>query len=87
MIWRLLLLLLSGLVGVGSTDPDRKPTGLPACRSEVLGDERAGLDEFMRTVDRNDAARSRSETHRMMLEGARNFFAPFPGGNGRSCAT
>jgi cytochrome c peroxidase len=101
-LWSLPLALLPALLTIGgcnaapddegrAADGSQDATGSntktgSGCRVEVLGGDRAGLEEFRRTTE-NDAALQHNSGLGDILEGAANFFLPFPGGNGRACAT
>ena len=56
-------------------------------------DDEAQLDDALQTIDADGVAMAAAGTPRSredeqkLIRGARNFFRPFPGGNGRSCAT
>jgi hypothetical protein len=57
------------------------------CRPLTLGDERINLKRVLQDLGR-ERLRGRLTGDRMQIvKGAFNFFLPFPGGNGRSCAT
>jgi cytochrome c peroxidase len=57
-------------------------------RKVLLGDERANLSRVLKQLgfDKLNSAILSAEQLKV-LRGALNFFLPFPGGNGRSCAT
>jgi cytochrome c peroxidase len=63
-------------------------TRRPSCHTEQLGGERANLDEVLRELDLTRKGRRPDGADPLTLwRGALKFFLPFPGGNGRSCAT
>lgn len=70
----------------GEVSQDASASGPSACRRESLGGESEALEQYRRGLDA-DASLQRSENLGDILEGAVNFFLPFPGGNGRACAT
>lgn len=51
-----------------------------------LGGEAAHLDQVIQEIERTNFSRLDVDKGKV-LRGALNFFLPFPGGNGRSCAT
>ncbi len=75
----------AGVVNAASQETIGGRTGARPCRPEVSDDESAQFDEALRRLE--GGALHRDGTWLKVLEGARNFLAPFPGGNGRSCAT
>jgi cytochrome c peroxidase len=74
-----------GVVRAASRETVGGSTGARHCRPEVLDDGSARFGEALRRLE--GEAWHRDGTWLMVLEGARNFVAPVPGGNGRSCAT
>jgi cytochrome c peroxidase len=60
----------------------------PAAEQEklILGGEAAHLDGILRELEREDPG-GLDVDKKKAIKGALNFFLPFPGGNGRSCAT
>lgn len=51
-----------------------------------VGSEVDQLDLILRAIDHDDFGHLGTDRQKV-IEGAKNFFLPFPGGNGRSCAT
>lgn len=85
---------LAALIFVAVTALVRAAQPAPHVATHVLlGEEQAHLASALRHLDEEDRAldrtgRPRSHEERQTLrKGARNFFRPFPGGNGRACAT
>lgn len=74
---QILFAALAVTFGFGSTNAE---TG--ASQSSEL----AFLPEIVRSIEAGDFGASREEQRRA-LQGAVNFFTPYPNGNGRSCAT
>jgi cytochrome c peroxidase len=57
-------------------------------RKMILGDERANLSRVLQHLGLDKANHALLSPEQLkVLKGALNFFLPFPGGNGRSCAT
>jgi cytochrome c peroxidase len=60
---------------------------------ERFDDGEAQLADVLRTIQAENRARSAAghprsrKDNELLIRGAENFFRPFPGGNGRSCAT
>jgi cytochrome c peroxidase len=56
-----------------------------------LGEEEAELNAALRRIDADETLAGRDPASRrtkaIVVQGAINFFRPFPGGNGRACAT
>jgi cytochrome c peroxidase len=90
LMWtRRVAILAVTLVGLGQARDLRSDT----LRHELLVDQEAQLAAALREIEVEEAeqvragrARSR-DGKRKIVRGALNFFRPFPGGNGRSCAT
>jgi cytochrome c peroxidase len=90
LMWtRRVAILAVTLVGLGQARDLRSDT----LRHELLVDQEAQLAAALREIEVEEAeqvragrARSR-DGKRTIVRGALNFFRPFPGGNGRSCAT
>jgi cytochrome c peroxidase len=86
---RILAVLLLTLAALGQGQARRQNSHIP----EQLADDEAQLARALRDIDAADVAlaragQPRSRGDRMkVVRGALNFFRPFPGGNGRSCAT
>ena len=86
---RILAVLLVTLIWLGQAHAWRQNSHIP----EQLAEDEAQLARALRDIDAEDAAldragQPRSHADRMkIVQGALNFFRPFPGGNGRSCAT
>jgi cytochrome c peroxidase len=86
---RILVVLLVTLFGLGQGHARRQTSHIP----EQLADDEAQLARALRDIDAADVALARvgespSLGDRLkVIRGAVNFFRPFPGGNGRSCAT
>jgi cytochrome c peroxidase len=57
---------------------------MPVCSS--VGEEALGLASVLQEIDLPGSLHAGSDKEKVIL-GAINFFTPFPGGNGRSCAT
>ena len=84
---KLVLALIAGVTGVGGYCAGFSGSAAPAAeRQEEILDEAANLDAILREIDREDSNRIGVDKKKA-LKGAINFFRPFPGGNGRSCAT
>jgi cytochrome c peroxidase len=84
---KLLLALIAGVTGVGGYCAGFSGSAAPAAeRQEEILDEAANLDAILREIEREDSSRLGVDKKKA-LKGALNFFRPFPGGNGRSCAT
>jgi len=82
---KLALMLTVGIMGVGAYCVG--PESSAASRTPAaLGGEAAGLDRILSDIERDDFG-SLGTDRAKVLRGAVNFFLPFPGGNGRSCAT
>jgi cytochrome c peroxidase len=86
---RILAVLLVPLVGLDQAHAPRQSSHIPG----QLADDEAQLAQVLREINEADVElarvgqpRSQSDTMRV-VRGAVNFFRPFPGGNGRSCAT
>jgi cytochrome c peroxidase len=85
----LLLLLLSpaALAQQRRGQARHQPPG-GACRKVVLGDESAGLRRVLRQLGLGrPGVPPHSRDPLVLWRGAVGFFLPFPGGNGRACAT
>ena len=85
---KLVLALLAGVMGVGVycagfINSAASATGR---QEEILDDEASNLDVILRELEREDSGLVGVDKKKA-LKGAINFFRPFPGGNGRSCAT
>ncbi|HEX6622386.1 MAG TPA: hypothetical protein VF064_01645, partial [Pyrinomonadaceae bacterium] len=90
---KLAVVLIAGVVSVGTYGAGFASRPRPSVEKqpvaeqggEILGDEVASLDAMVRQIEGEDF--SRPGDREKVLKGALNFFRPFPGGNGRSCAT
>jgi cytochrome c peroxidase len=88
------LSLIVVVMGVGAyyTRPDSSAASategslVAEQQGEILGDEAIHLDGILRQIEREDSSLLGIDKKKA-LKGAVNFFLPFPGGNGRSCAT
>jgi cytochrome c peroxidase len=85
---KLVLALGAGVIGAGVYCPGFGGFTAPAAerQEEILGDEAAQLGGILREIEREDSSLTGNDKKKA-LKGAINFFMPFPGGNGRSCAT
>jgi hypothetical protein len=84
---RILMIACLGLLVSPAAEADARP---PGCPNLLLGDERANRVQVRREPS-TDLARPGTlpdvADPVQVLRGALKFFLPFPGGNGRSCAT
>ena len=79
------LVIVAGLIQTGAVSQD---LGLEELLSEDAQLQTALLDIEAEAADRaRDGQPSSRAATRKVIRGAVNFFRPFPGGNGRSCAT
>lgn len=85
---KIVLALIAGVMGVGVYCAGFSDSAAPAAerQEEILDDEAGRLDAILREIERNDSS-ILGVDKKKALKGALNFFRPFPGGNGRSCAT
>jgi len=85
---KLVLVLTAGMTSIGAYCAGPESSAAPAagCIPAALGSEAAGLDRILREIEAGNFGRLGTNRAKV-LKGAVNFFLPFPGGNGRSCAT
>jgi hypothetical protein len=91
---KLVLAMVAGVMGVGVYCLGFGGAAAPAAdrplaaerQEEILGDEAIHLYGILREIEREDSSLLGVDKMKA-LKGALNFFMPFPGGNGRSCAT
>jgi cytochrome c peroxidase len=91
---KLVLAMIAGVMGVGVYCLGFGGAAAPAAdrplaaerQEEILGDEAIHLYGILREIEREDSSLLGVDKMKA-LKGALNFFMPFPGGNGRSCAT
>jgi cytochrome c peroxidase len=85
---KLVLALIAGVMGVGGYCAGFISSAAPAAeqQDEIFGADASNLDAILREIEREDSSHSDVDKKKA-LKGAINFFMPFPGGNGRSCAT
>ncbi|HEY6403171.1 MAG TPA: hypothetical protein VI479_17255, partial [Blastocatellia bacterium] len=83
---KIVLTLITALTSIGVYNIGSGEA--PATEQEklILGDDTAHLDGILREIEREDSG-GLDIDKKKALKGALNFFLPFPGGNGRSCAT
>jgi cytochrome c peroxidase len=78
----------AGFYCTGYGSPTRPAVeNIPAAEQngEILSNEFVRLESMLREIEGEDF--SRLDDKVKVIKGALNFFLPFPGGNGRSCAT
>lgn len=83
---KIVLTLIGAVIGVGAYYIGSGKAPLPDQVKLILGDETAQLDGILRAIEREDSGDLGVDKNKV-IKGALNFFLPFPGGNGRSCAT
>jgi hypothetical protein len=85
---KLVLALIAGVMSVGVYCAGFSGSAAPAAewQDEIFGADASNLDAILREIEREDSSHSDVDKKKA-LKGALNFFMPFPGGNGRSCAT
>jgi cytochrome c peroxidase len=85
---KLVLALIAGVMSVGVYCAGFSGSAAPAAgqQDEIFGADASNLDAILREIEREDSIHSDVDKKKA-LKGAINFFMPFPGGNGRSCAT
>ncbi len=86
--FKLVLTLIVGVMGVSLYCAGFSGSAAPAAerQGEFFDEEAAHLKVILREIEREDSSRLGIDKKKA-LKGAVNFFSPFPGGNGRSCAT
>ena len=85
---KIVLALIAGVMGVGVYCSGSIGSAAPAAdrQEEILSDEAIHLYGIIREIEREDSSLLGVDKKKAS-KGAINFFRPFPGGNGRSCAT
>jgi cytochrome c peroxidase len=85
---KMVLALIAGVMGVGVYCAGFSGSAAPAAelQDEIIGADASNLDAMIREIEREDSSHLGVDKMKA-LKGAFNFFMPFPGGNGRSCAT
>src|SRR5262245_40677447 len=85
---KLVLALIAGVMGGGvyCVGSGGATAPAPEQQENILGDEAGRLDAILLEIEREDSGLAGIDKKKA-LKGAVNFFMPFPGGNGRSCAT
>jgi cytochrome c peroxidase len=85
---KFMLSLIAGVIGIGVYCGSFSSSAAPAAelQDEIIGAEASNLDAMIREIEREDSSHLGVDKMKA-LKGAFNFFMPFPGGNGRSCAT
>src|SRR5262245_22300229 len=85
---KLVLALIAGVMGVSVYCAGFSGSAAPAAerQDEIFSADASNLDAMLREIEGEDSSRLGIDKMKA-LKGAFNFFMPFPGGNGRSCAT
>jgi hypothetical protein len=85
---KFMLSLIVVVMGVGVYCAGFSGSAAPAAeqQDEIFSADASNLDAMLREIEREDLSRLGVDKMKA-LKGAFNFFMPFPGGNGRSCAT
>jgi cytochrome c peroxidase len=85
---KLVLALIAGMMGGGVYCIGSGGAAAPALERQesIFGAEGGSLDVIIREIEREDSSLLGIDKLKA-IKGAFNFFRPFPGGNGRSCAT
>lgn len=85
---KFMLSLIAGVIGVGVYCGSFSSSAAPAAelQDEIISADASSLDAMIREIEREDSSHLGVDKMKA-LKGAFNFFMPFPGGNGRSCAT
>jgi cytochrome c peroxidase len=85
---KIVLALIAGVMGVGVYCAGFSGFAAPAAGQQdvIFGADAYDLDAIIGEIEREDSSLLGVDKKKA-LKGALNFFRPFPGGNGRSCAT
>jgi cytochrome c peroxidase len=85
---KFMLSLIAGVIGVGVYCGSFSSSAAPAAelQDEIISADASNFDAMIREIEREDSSHLGVDKLKA-LKGALNFFMPFPGGNGRSCAT
>src|SRR5262245_52060128 len=90
---RTISILIATLGGL-TVAPDARPAVQVEQQTQRPSDEyEAQLADVLRNIEGEDLAKAAAgqprsrQSKELLIRGAVNFFRPFPGGNGRSCAT